>query len=380
MFPVIILQRIVPHYRLPLFRRLHQEFGWIVACARDVPAGGSFHLVENEPFIHGFDFDFPDPGNLNRCKVPTNEILNKTGARAVIAEFALGMSSTRELLLRRRFGGGPVTVFWSHGFNMGRGFDSWEAKLIQAVRVGFSALADAHVCYSEEGRAFLRRYLKGKRLFLAPNTLDVASLRERAEEIGRLPGPGSPSLLAIGRLTPSKAIPRLVRIFRAFLQDFPNAVLTIIGDGPDSGRIRKEAGDLFGSSVRMMGGIYDEVEVGRHFCAADLVVFAGQAGLSVNHALAYGTPVFAFDRTPEGPHHSPEIAYVVDEVTGARVQEYSDESFRARLVRFFETHQDPRGDFEKSIRNYLDQNLSLERMVDGFREVDRWLHEERGIG
>jgi len=377
---VIILQRIVPHYRLPLFRRLNQEFGWIVACAREVPSGGNFSLVKDEPFIRGFEFDFPDPENLNRCKVPTKEVLDATGAKAVIAEFALGMSSTRELLLRRRFRSAPTTVFWSHGLNMGRGFDGWEAKLNQAIRVGFSALADAHICYSEEGRFFLRRYLKHKKLFLAPNTLDVVSLCESAQQIGRLPGPGNPSLLAIGRLTPSKAIPRLVRIFKTFLQDFPNAVLTIIGDGPDYERIREEGGELLDSSVRMMGSIYDEEELARHFCATDLVVFAGQAGLSVNHALAYGTPILAFDRTPKGPHHSPEIAYVVDEVTGARVREYSDEAFRARLVRFFQTHPDPRGDFEKLIRDYLSQNLSLERMVDGFREVDRWLREERGIG
>lgn len=37
---------------------------------------------------------------------------------------------------------------------------------------------------------------------------------------------------------------------------------------------------------------------------------AGATGLSVNHALAYGLPVVAFPRGPQGPCHCPVVDYV----------------------------------------------------------------------
>ncbi len=82
---VIILQRLVTHYRLPVFERLYREFGWVVVTSRIPPRGTHLNLFEGEyEFIRRFDFSFPDPGNAFRCNVPMGRVLKETGAKAVI--------------------------------------------------------------------------------------------------------------------------------------------------------------------------------------------------------------------------------------------------------------------------------------------------------
>ncbi|MCZ6861638.1 MAG: hypothetical protein O7I42_15410, partial [Alphaproteobacteria bacterium] len=105
---IIILQRLVTHYRLPVFERLYREFGWVVATSKAPPQGTHLNLVDGgHEFIRRFDFEFPDPGNAFRCNVPLGRVLKETGAKAVISEFSLRMSSTYKLIARRRFQGAP---------------------------------------------------------------------------------------------------------------------------------------------------------------------------------------------------------------------------------------------------------------------------------
>ena len=374
MTDVIILQRRVSHYRRKLFARLWEEFGWKVVAARN-PPGGDSSTGEDPEFIERYDFRFPDPTNGFRCNVPLGKILRETGAKAVISEFSMRMSSTYELVARRRLMGGPTTLFWSHGYNMDRGLVGLRQSLIQWSRSRLAALADGHVCYSEEGRDYLSRYMSDERLFVARNTIDSAHVQAVARRSVAGQPPGRPHILTIGRLTLDKDFPRLVRVFHRLREDFPNAGLTIIGDGVDLERVRAAAGSSLGDSIIMTGAIYEEEELAPYLLSADAVVFTGAVGLSVNHALAYGVPVIAFDRTPTGPHHHPEIAYVVDGVTGLRVPQNTDEALAATLRDFFTRYADPRAAFRDSIEGYVAKNLTLDTYVEDFREVNLFIHD-----
>ncbi|MGZ9035397.1 MAG: glycosyltransferase, partial [Rhodospirillales bacterium] len=92
--------------------------------------------------------------------------------------------------------------------------------------------------------------------------------------------------------------------------------------------------------------------------------------------LAYGVPVIAFARTPEGPFHHPEIAYVVDGVTGRRVPTYSDEAMITALREFLTQHPDPKAAFANSIRSYVEANLTLDGMIREFGKVDAFIRAE----
>lgn len=374
MTDVIILQRDVPHYRARLFARLWEEFGWKVVAARN-PPGGVLQADGEQDFLEQYDFRFPDPDNPYRCSIPLGKILRETGARAVISEFSMSMSSTYELVARRRLMGGPATLFWSHGFNMDRGLGGVRRSLIQWPRSMLAALADGHICYSEEGRDYLSRYMSNERLFVARNTIDVASVQAMARHSIAGKPPGRPHILTIGRLTLDKDFSRLVRIFHQLREDFPNAGLTIIGDGADFERVRAAAGSSLGNSIIMTGAIYEEQELAPHLLSADAVVFTGAVGLSVNHALAYGVPVIAFDRTPTGPHHHPEIAYVIDGITGLRVPQNTDEALVGALRDFFTRHADPKAAFRDSIEDYVTRNLTIDTYVEDFARVDAYIQK-----
>jgi glycosyltransferase involved in cell wall biosynthesis len=283
------------------------------------------------------------------------------------------MSSTYELAARRRLMGGPVTLFWSHGYNMDRGLGSLRQSLIQWPRSMLAALADGHICYSEEGRDYLSSYMSNERLFVARNTIDVASVQTMARHSVATKAPGRPHILTIGRLTLDKDFPRLIRVFHQLREDFPNAGLTIIGDGVDFERTRAAAGSSLDDSIIMTGAIYEEEELAPYLLSADAVVFTGAVGLSVNHALAYGVPVIAFDRTPTGPHHHPEIAYVVDGVTGNRVPQNTDEALATTLRDFFTRHADPKAAFRDSIEDYVARNLTIDTYVEDFGEANNFI-------
>ena len=374
MTDVIILQRVVADYRLPIYERLWEEFGWTVVTSSEPPSNTYLNLIEGQyEFIKRYRFRFPDPGNPFRCDVPLHRILAETGAKAVISEFSLRMSSTYELVTRRRFFGSPITIFWSHGYNMSQGLTTLRKKIMQWPRFLLARMGDGHICYSAEGKTVLERYMPAERIFVARNTIDIANFQALARRIQPSPPPGKPSILAIGRLTHDKEFPRLVRVFHSLRTKFPEAVLTIIGDGPETDRTRETAGKALGRSVLLLGELYDQLQLAHHFRSADLVVIPGAAGLSVNHALAYGVPVMAFDRTPDGPHHHPEIAYVIDNVTGYRIPRYSDEALLEGLLSFFSQHEDPKEDFKESIAHFVAENLTLNVMVEDFRKVSEYL-------
>lgn len=375
MSQTVVFQRVVAHYRLPIFERLYREFGWIVATSRSAPEYKKL-VHEDYDFIRRFDIEFPNQDNPFEAKVPIRQIIDETKATAVISEFGMKINSTYELPWLRRTRGTPIVLFWSHGFNMERGLATAKQKLAQAPRVVLSRLVDGHLCYSEEGREFLARFMPRERLFVAPNTLDVDSLNIAGRDVAPTPAPGRPHLIAVGRLTPDKELPRLVRIFLGLKAHLPGAALTIIGDGPDAENVRAAAGLELGKSVIMPGAEYDESKLAAYYNSADVAVFSGAVGLSVNHALAYGVPVVAFARTPEGPHHHPEIAYVVDGVTGRRVPTYSDAAMIEALRAFLSEYPDPKAAFAERIREYVNANLTLDGMIREFAKVDAFIRDQ----
>lgn len=374
---VIIIQRVVPHYRFALFQRLWREFGWTVATTNGVPQVGSLkfnRLINHEhPFIKRYDFEFTSETNPYACRIPLRHILEDTQATGVICEFSMRMSTTYELPMLRRLRGSPPFLFWSHGFNMGRGLFSPYQRLSQLPRALLCKMADGHVCYSDEGRDYLAQYMAPERLFVAPNTIDAESLRAQAGDVAPMTPPGRPHIVTVGRVTEEKDFPRLVRVFRALLADYPEAALTLVGDGPDLEKTRAAAGDELGRRIFTPGAEYDEARIAAYYGSADLSVLTGAAGLGVNHALCYGVPIIAYDRTEQGPHHHPEIAYVVDGITGMRVHRYTDEAMLQALRDFLARHQRPREAFAATISRYVEDHLSLDAMVREFGRVDEFI-------
>ena len=361
----IIIQRVLPHYRRPLFDRLHAHFGWELVIAANPPTSTFLDLAKDPErnYIHKFDYTFPDPGNAHVAKVPLNHIIAKLKPETVICEFSTGMSTTYQLPRARFSGAIRNYALWSHGWNMGLGFSAVRHRVRQYGRLPLMIPADALLAYTEEGAAWLRKWLPWKTVVPIGNTLDLGQIW-REGSAGDPVRHGTPQFLGIGRLLPEKGFDRLLGVFRQVSRHLPEAALTIIGDGPDHNRLKRLAGNDLGGRIHLPGAIYDEAALGAHFLGADAFVLLGAAGLSVNHALAYGLPVVAFPRGAHGPNHHPEIAYVIDGVTGHLCPRYSDEAMAETLVRHIGSRtSDSR---RRQIRAYAQRHYSIDSMIDSF--------------
>ena len=367
---VVVLQRVVPHYRLPLWRGLHEQHGWHVVCAANPPGDTHLHLENSDaPFIHRYPFGSVSLLGRSIVVPPLGRILKDLRPRVIVAEFSLAMLSTWELALRRLILGQPRVAFHTHGFNMERGFRTWTDRLMQLIRIPLYRASDHVLCYSDEGRDFVIKYLPAGKVTTVENTIDTTNMRALRGQQPREEPRGSPRLLSIGRLTADKDFPRLVRVFRSLVKDLPDAKLVIIGEGPERARIEQAASDLLNTRIFLPGAIYDDETNAAYFNWADLVVFAGAVGLSVNHALAYGVPVIAYARMEDGPAHHPEIAYVVDGVTGVVVKKYTELALREALIHAVVGGMSPRERYGPNINDFVAQNLNMSNVICNFHRA-----------
>lgn len=365
----VFLTQLVPHYRQALFAGLNARCGLLVAAGSADPARPAmFKMVEEQPWLLRFPFR-----RLSQrrplCHVPVGRILRETGADVVVAEFSAFLSSTWELALRRALLGRPQLIFWTHGYAAHRPGGRIVDALLDRLRLWALHRADMIACYTEESRAYLARFLPPERLAVIDNTIDVAPMRALR---GRLPPPPpapGPRLLAVGRMTADKRFPALVRVLGGLRRHHPAATLTIIGDGPDMPAVQELAARLPPGAVELPGLVYDEAQLAPYFLAADLFVFTGAVGLSVNHALAYGLPVVTFRRGPGGPLHHPEIAYVEDGVTGWLVSPATEEAMVDTLRRILADPRPPRQRLGAGIDRYVDDRLTMDGMVERFAEL-----------
>jgi glycosyltransferase involved in cell wall biosynthesis len=362
---VTILQRIVPHYRLELFRRINQRLGWNVVSGRS-DKDGSIPLVSDQSWLHQYDFGL-DEEHVYRARVPLRQILRDLPTDAVIAEFSPQISATWQLSAQAAASRGPRLVYWSQGWNVERGFRNPVDLASQALRLMLMRPADAQLCYTEAGAAYLRRWLPTRQsIFVAPNTVNIEGYESR--DIDRSPDdPRRANLLFVGRMTPDKNVPMLIQAFARARQTLPDIRLTIIGDGPDMTAVRK-ATAAAPAGITLRGSLYEPAEIAAEFQQASLFVYGGSIGLAANQALAYGIPIMLFDRPRTGLHH-PEHEYVVDDVTGYRVAPPTAAELAARIVDVLSGATTPRRHLAVPLKTFVDDRLKIDRMVDGFAMV-----------
>lgn len=167
-----------------------------------------------------------------------------------------------------------------------------------AMRFAYRRLyprADAVLCNAGTTAEELRELIgvAPERLFLLPNPVDVAALRAAAAAPRREPGEGV-RFVASGRLTHQKGFDRLIAMLAKLPSD---AVLTILGQGPDEAALRAQVSALgLAPRVRFAGF---EANPFARYAGADAFLlpsrWEGQANAALE-ALALGTRVIA---TPE---------------------------------------------------------------------------------
>lgn len=126
--------------------------------------------------------------------------------------------------------------------------------------------------------------------------------------------PESPVALTVNFLHPRKRVDLLLRAWAGVERELAGALLLVVGDGPEAGRLHDLAMRLGLRGVRFCGFIPEE-SLPRYYRAADLLAHAAREetfGLTILEAAAHGVPAVTADEG--GPRYT-----VRDGETGIRV-------------------------------------------------------------
>ena len=122
------------------------------------------------------------------------------------------------------------------------------------------------------------------------------------------------------------------------------------------------------NSVVFHGAKHDDAKTGEILFACDMMVMPGYLGLSVNHAFCFECPVMSFEQQKNGPFHSPEVEYVVNNKTGYLLEEHSAESL-AHTLNSYLINPTLQITIKENIQKMVSEVFPIEKMVKGFDDA-----------
>ncbi|MFO7779153.1 MAG: glycosyltransferase family 4 protein [Nitriliruptoraceae bacterium] len=135
-------------------------------------------------------------------------------------------------------------------------------------------------------------------LRIVPNGVDVGPFQQAADAVGDERPPGPPRVVFVGRLEPRKGVLVLAAAFRKLLATHPDAILTVLGDGPQRHQLAAALSEVPASQVRLAGRVSSSA-LARGLAHADVAVapaLGGESfGIVLLEAMAARTAVVASD-------------------------------------------------------------------------------------
>ena len=381
---VAIFQHFLSHYRVGIFETIvkSQEFQyefWLGEKGKHV-LFSLHHNVTDE-------VDFPiRPSPMRTLQLPflsTPIILIPGQMRAAVSRevkvlifpaiynqpFFLAATVIARLM-------GKKVIYWGHGINKGGPDRPWRSWLIRTT----ARLANAILLYGKrEANYYDQKGFPMRKVFVSNNALDTRPVKailegttpadiKRFQEEKKLRG--KKALIFTGRLLASKEVIVAVEAMPAILKQEPDAILVIIGDGPDAERIRKRIDELaLTNHVQMPGAIFDEEVLARYYLSSQIAVIPGSAGLVINHAFAYSVPVITSD---DLWRHGPEIAMLEDGKTGLLFHDGNPDSLADCVIELL-SNPDRLAEMKTSCRRLIDEEYNEVAMAEAFHSAVRYV-------
>lgn len=271
---VLIIQEIIPHYRIPLFAGIAKNENIRLTVAYD---------DSNEYNIANAQFDIIP---YSKRKIGAFTYLKhirkliKGYDRIIVIGNLFWLPTFIMLLL---FKGKSKLYFWGIGVSSSRGI---HRKPIQdKLRFILSDMSSGTILYSQKiADYYLNNVKKKHQVFVAPNTILV----ERFEfpEITRT------KILSIGSFKKNKNLGELIIAFNNIIHLIPeNITLDFIGDGEEDKKLRDLVTEFaLEKRVIFWGRQENNLEIYQVISKSMVCVSPNQAGLSVLHSMAFGCP------------------------------------------------------------------------------------------
>jgi glycosyltransferase involved in cell wall biosynthesis len=319
----MLQQACVPHYRQRLFEALSSDTRFHFVVLADPSADVPFLRLSGE--TNGFEWE---PAKQYNMRLPFGLSLSwqpwviakvlRERPDVVIAQGSPYDLTAWMLTVIGRVFGIPV-LLWTHGLQGDeRGF-KW------LVRKGLYRLAKGLLLYGDHAkRLLIEKGLGAERLHVVYNSLDdltqkavlrrIAAQDRDAFRVALGVGTNERLICFVGRLQPVKRLPWLLQAVALVKQRGKSVHLVLAGDGSERPLLEGLSRELqLDGLVHFLGELYEESRLGLAISSSDLAVVPSGAGLTVMHALAYGTPVLLHDKVEE---HFPEWEAVQEGQTG----------------------------------------------------------------
>jgi glycosyltransferase involved in cell wall biosynthesis len=209
--------------------------------------------------------------------------------------------ATNLAALQRRLGDTPLAIT-NHGlYSQNAPRWAFDLYLRTLGRWTFDA-ADAVFCYTDADRDRLRERGVSTRIEVVPNGIDTTRFTPDGpthEEVK-----GNPAILFVGRLVEGKRPTDALAAVARLREEYPDAMLTVCGEGPLRSTLGKQAREHDMESALEFLGHVDYEAMPSVYRAADALVLPSRAEgfpRTVLEAMATGTPVVVSDLPGIGP-------------------------------------------------------------------------------
>lgn len=369
---VVIIGRVFSAYRKPIYDILSEKYSFNFLHSQN-SSGINQVITPYSVEIESFKFSKKETGTY----LFISNYLEKIKPQVVIHEFAIGiLSMFRTYLICRRLK--MKFILYSHGYDRKKGFNpqtSWFDK----IRLFYLKKADAVIVYGQFDKSLLGNYINTDKIFVAQNTIDthhLLSVKNKLAEEGkenvkkRLGFDKQYNLIFIGRLLEDKKPALVIDALNELLNTHHlDVALHYVGGGNEYSYLKEKTESLrLANNVVFHGAIHDENKTGEILFASDMMVMPGYLGLSVNHAFCFECPVMSFEQQENGPFHSPEVEYVINDETGYLLQEHSADSLAFALNKYL-CNPILQITIKENIQKMVSEVFPIEKMVKGFDDA-----------
>jgi L-malate glycosyltransferase len=337
---VTIIQRILPHYRVPFFEALRCEL------AR---AGVELQLIYGQEY----------PGT-----VPSSELLKhpwtirienrylNTPLGQVVWQGCLSHLEGSDLivfeqanslllnywLMRSRRRRKCRLAFWGHGrnFQASPGY-----SLREGLKKWFINQVDWWFAYTESSAMTVRESgFPPGRITVVQNTIDTNELKSALAEVmqadlndlrAHLGLANEHVALYCGGLYAGKQLDFLIAACQAIRQRISDFHMIFIGNGPEQGKIEQAAQEH--SWIHYVGPKFGR-DRAMYFRVSQALLIPGLVGLAIVDSFVAGTPLFTTDIRS----HSPEISYLEHGVNGV-LTPFTISHYADAVAEFFESEE-----------------------------------------
>jgi glycosyltransferase involved in cell wall biosynthesis len=332
MYKVALVQCVCPHYRVPFFKKLAQKFGVCLFYGKGEKRGSWQNAATITGFKHRKLFSLKLKFKVNNITVrlvwfpALFHRLKKHTPDVVISEGFTNIFNNIGICLFCSLCSIPW-IIWDSGRKKENPMNLWR-KAAELLNIFLLKRAKAVLAYGSVARDyFLSIGINAGKIFVAHNTIDVESCMKHALGLNADPTPvsrirdrmnlnGKKVILYVGALEKRKKVQHLITAFKEIMQEIPEAVLLIVGDGNYEKKLAEMVRMANIKNCIFTGKITEGVE--RFFALADFFVLPGQGGLAVNQAMSYGKPVIV------GQSDGTEIDLVKHGYNGYLIKDIND--------------------------------------------------------